>query len=297
VGNPWLRRRVIAYAHRGGAREAPSNTLYAMRRALARGATGLELDVHPTADGHLVVCHDPTVDRTTDGSGPISSLTLEQVRSLDAAYWFCPGEEAVRGRDPKDYPLRGLAGRDPSLRLPTLEEVLQAFPGVVLNIDIKQGPPATRAYEAEVAAALARFGRGDDVIVTSFNDATVRAFSELAPHVPTAAGLGETAEFVAAVRSGAPPPALARQALQLPPTWAGADLVDRALVEAAHRAGLAVHVWTVDDPGEMARLVSLGVDGIMSDVPSVLARVLAELGAAWRPGEGPQPRPALGRLP
>jgi glycerophosphoryl diester phosphodiesterase len=283
VGNPWLERRVLAYAHRGGAREAPSNTIWAMRRAVALGATALEMDVHPTADGHLVVCHDPTVERTTNGSGSISGLTLAQVQSLDAAYWFVPGHEVAPGRPAEDYPLRGRAPDDPELRVPTLGEVLDAFPGVLLNIDIKQTAPSVEPYEEALARMLIDHGRSDDVIVTSFHDAALVAFSAAAPTLATSAGLVAVAGFWRAVQDCTPPPAMTHAAIQVPIDFEGATIVDERFVQSAHAAGAAVHVWTIDDRSEMGRLVALGVDGIMSDVPSVLVPTIAELGVAWAP--------------
>lgn len=283
VGNPWLDRRVLAYAHRGGAREAPSNTILAMRRALDAGATALEMDVHRTSDGHLVVCHDPTVDRTTNGSGAISSLTLAEVQSLDAAYWFVPGHEVAPGRSPEDYPLRGRAPDDVELRIPTLKRVLEAFPDVLLNIDIKQTGPTVAPYEEALARMLADYGRSDDVIVTSFHDAALVAFSAVAPHISTAAGLLAVAGFWQGVQDGDASPPMAHAAIQVPTDFEGATLVDAPFVQAAHAAGAAVHVWTIDDRPEIERLVGLGVDGIMSDLPSVLVPVLAELGVAWVP--------------
>ncbi len=283
MGNPWLERRVLAYAHRGGAREAPSNTILAMRQALAAGATALEMDVHPTADGHLVVCHDPVVDRTTNGSGAISALSLAEVQTLDAAYWFVPGHEVSPGRPPEDYPLRGRAPEDVELRLPTLREVLEAFPGVLLNIDIKQTAPSVEPYEEALARMLIEHGRSDDVIVTSFHDAALVAFSAAAPHIATAAGLLAVAGFWRAVQDGAPSPPMTHAAIQVPTDFEGATVVDERFVRSAHEAGAAVHVWTIDERSEMERLVGLGVDGIMSDLPSVLVPTLDGLGVAWAP--------------
>jgi glycerophosphoryl diester phosphodiesterase len=283
VGNPWLERRVLAYAHRGGAREAPSNTILAMRRALAVGATALEMDVHPTADGHLVVCHDPTVDRTTNGSGAISSLTLAEVQALDAAHWFVPGHEVAPGRPPQDYPLRGRAPEDIELRIPTLGEVLEAFPDALLNIDIKQTAPSVEPYEEALARMLIDHGRSDDAIVTSFQDAALVAFSAAAPHIATAAGVLAVAGFWRAVQDGAPSPPMTHAAIQVPTDFEGATVVDEAFVRSAHAAGAALHVWTIDDRPEMERLVALGVDGIMSDLPSVLVPTLSGLGVAWTP--------------
>ncbi len=285
VDNVWLERRVIAYAHQGGAREAPSSTLAALRRAIDVGATGIELDVHATADGELVVCHDPTLDRTTNGSGAIAAQTIDEIRRLDNAYWFVEGEDAQAGMEEASYTLRGRAPRDGDYRVATLSEVLEAFPGVVLNLDIKKTAPEVPAYEEKLADLLRAYGRGDDVIVASFNDAATATFSEHAPEFATSAGVAATAELLRAVRSGAELPAdvTRHAAVQLPPTFQEMTLVDEQLVETAHAAGLAVHVWTIDDADEMQRLVELGVDGIMTDRPSVLVQVLDENGLAWNP--------------
>lgn len=287
VDNPWLDRRVIAYAHQGGAWEAPSSTLHAIRAALAAGATGIELDVHATADGELVVCHDATVDRTTEASGAIASMTLSELRSLDNAYWFIPGADTTPGREPGAYPLRGRAPEDPDFRIATLREVLEEFPGVVLNLDVKQTAPEVEPYEETLAHLLAEYDRRDDVIVASFLDRATARFVELAPGVPTSAGTLATAAFWRAVQTGQPvdtawPTTRARPAaLQVPETFGEMTVVDERFVEAAHSAGVAVHVWTVDDEPSMRRLVGLGVDGIITDLPTVLTRVLGELGVAW----------------
>lgn len=285
AANPWLDRRVIAYAHQGGAKEAPSSTLYAVRAALEHGATGIELDVHSTRDGVLVVCHDQTVDRTTDGTGDIADLDLAQLRRLDNAYWFCPGLNAVRGRPDADYPLRGRAPSEGDLGVATLAEVLEAFPDAVLNLDIKRTAPQAVAYEAALAAELVACGRTENVIVASFFDSAIEAFSSHAPGIAVAAGTDVTTAFYNSVRAGSSPPeGIGRYAaLQVPPRFGSLTVVDGRFVDAAHDCGLAVHVWTVDDPAEMERLVGLGVDGIISDVPSVLAGELARLGAAWTP--------------
>ncbi|MGH9083318.1 MAG: glycerophosphodiester phosphodiesterase [Acidimicrobiales bacterium] len=281
--NPWLDRRVIAYAHQGGAWEAPSSTLFAVRRAVAAGATAIELDVHATADGELVVGHDATVDRTTDGTGAIADMTLAELVELDNAYWFVPGADVTYGRDPGDYPYRGRAASDPDFRIPTLAEVLEAFPGVVLNLDVKQTAPAVVPYEATLARLLAEHDRVDDVIVASFLDEATEAFSALAPAVAVSAGTAATAAFWHAVQAGDDPPPPGRAvALQVPERYGDVVVVDRRFVEAAHRAGVAVHVWTVDDEPAMERLVDVGADGIITDLPTTLAEVLSRRGAAWK---------------
>jgi len=281
--NPWLARRVIAYAHQGGAYEWPSSTLLAIRTAIDAGATAIELDVHATADGELVVCHDATVDRTTDGHGAIAQLTLAEVRALDNAYWFIPGSDVSPGRDPEEYPYRGRAPEDPELRIATLREVLELCPGVVLNLDIKQTAPVVAPYEETLARLLAEYGRQDDVIVASFLDLATQRFAACAPEIATSAGTLATGAFWRAVHDGSPPPSLPAVAFQVPERYGETVVVDEQFVAAAHNAGLAVHVWTVDDEASMVRLLDLGVDGIITNLPTTLATLLADRGLAWVP--------------
>ncbi len=280
---PWLDRRVIAYAHQGGAWEAPSSTLYAIAAALKAGATGIELDVHATADGHLVVGHDPTVDRTTNGSGQIADLTLEELRRLDNAYWWAPGADVSPGLDEGDYPFRGRAPADSRFRIALLEEVLEEFSGVVLNLDIKRTAPVVAPYEESLARMLRRFGRTDDVIVASFLDSATEAFATFAPNIPTSAGTVAVAGFFQSVQAGEEPAPLTHVALQVPANYGDLTLVDQRFVDVAHSQGLAVHVWTIDEEAEMERLCGLGVDGIITDRPTALVEVLARLGCAWHP--------------
>ncbi|GAC1357630.1 MAG: glycerophosphodiester phosphodiesterase [Acidimicrobiales bacterium] len=280
--NPWLARRVLCYAHQGGAREGPSSTMWALQRAVEAGADALELDVHATADRHLVVCHDATVDRTTQGSGAIASMTLEELRQLDNAYWWVPGEVVNHDPDRTDYPLRARAPHDASLGIATLDEVLETFPDVFLNLDIKQTAPAVVPYEEDLARVLREHGRIDDVIVASFDDRATDSFRSFEPAIATSAGLSATANFWRAAHQGESLPTMAHVALQVPVEAAGVTVCDRVLIDAAREAGLAVHVWTIDDPDEVARLVALGVDGVISDVPSVVVPVLAAAGVTYR---------------
>ena len=281
--NPWLDRRVLNYAHQGGAREAPSSTLFALQQCLDRGANAIELDVHATADRHLVVCHDATVDRTTNASGAIASMTLADVQRLDNAYWWVPGEVVAPGRDDDDYVHRGKAPADHAFAVASLRDVLEACPRTFLNFDIKQTAPAVEPYEDLLAAALREFDRVDDVIVASFNDLATAAFKTHAPDVNTSAGTAGVAAFYAAVRDDQPtPPEVVRHhALQVPHRFQDITLVTEQFVQRAHEAGLAVHVWTIDDAEEMGELVDLGVDGVMTDRPSVLADVLTARGAGF----------------
>jgi glycerophosphoryl diester phosphodiesterase len=284
--NPWLGRRVVSYAHQGGAWEGPSSTLFTIRRALELGATGIELDVHATADGHLVVGHDRTVDRTTDGHGAIADLTLSELRVLDNAYWFAPGADVSPGLDDGAYLYRGRAPDDRDFGIATLDEVLDlldGYPQVALNLDIKATAPAVAPYEQALAAALAEHGHLDRVIVASFLDVASEAFSRFAPDIATSAGTLAVADFWRCLTRGGDMAALPHVALQVPAVYGEQVLVDDRFVEAAHGRGLAVHVWTINDEKEMARLLDLGVDGIISDRPTTLVGLLWDRDAAWRP--------------
>jgi glycerophosphoryl diester phosphodiesterase len=279
----WVERRVIAYAHQGGAWENPSSTLHAIDAALEAGATGIELDVHASAEGHLVVCHDATVDRTTDSTGQIADHTFDELRRLDNSYWWAPGADVSPGLEPHRYPHRGRAPEDRRFGFALLEEVLEEFPGVVLNLDIKQTGPVVEPYEEKLARMLRRCGRVDDVIVASFIDSATEAFSAFAPEVPTSAGTLATAAFYRSVRAGEDPEPMRHVALQVPVSYGDLTLVDEQFVEVAHREGLAVHVWTIEEESEMEHLCGLGVDGIITDRPTALVGVLSRLGVAWHP--------------
>jgi glycerophosphoryl diester phosphodiesterase len=279
----WLDRRVIAYAHQGGAWEAPSSTLYAIGAALEAGATGIELDVHATADHRLVVCHDPSVDRTTEATGQIADLSLRELQALDNAFWWAPGADVTPGLEPDRYPFRGRAATDPRFRIALLEEVLEEFPGVLLNLDIKRTAPVVEPYEEALARLLRRFGRTDDVIVASFLDSATDSFSTFAPDIPTSAGTVAVAAFFQSVQAGETPAPLRHVALQVPASYGELTLVDQRFVDVAHDQGLAVHVWTIEEESEMERLCGLGVDGIITDRPTALVEVLDRLGCLWRP--------------
>jgi glycerophosphoryl diester phosphodiesterase len=152
---------------------------------------------------------------------------------------------------------------------------------VVLNLDIKQTAPAVAPYEETLATLLAEYERADDVIVASFLDPATDAFRAFAPGVPTSAGTIATAEAWRAVQAGEPVPDIPAVAYQVPERQGELVVVDARFVEAAHRGGKAVHVWTVNDTESMERLLGLGVDGIISDLPTTLVGVLSAAGVAW----------------
>lgn len=285
--NPWLDRRVLNFSHGGGELEAPANTLFALKTSIAKGADVLEIDVQATADGHIVLMHDTTIDLTTGGTGRVDSLTLRQLKAEDAAYWFVPECGPCHDRPAEDYIYRGYAtgerplppelkGFSPNdFRIPTLREVLATFPRALINIEIKTTAPETAPYEQKVADLLARFGRTTNTIVTSFNDTAVAQFKASAPCVSTAPGLQQVTAFWLGSQGPLPGiPLPGHHALQVPIEQDGLQVVTPDFVQDAHNNGLAVHVWTVDDEATMRWLIDIGVDGIMTNRPTLLEDVL-----------------------
>ncbi len=300
--NPWLDRHFLNIAHQGGEDEAPSSTMFAFKSAVAtRGADMLELDVQLTSDEELVVIHDDTVTRTTNGSASrpdsqVRDMTLAEVQALDAGYWFRPGSYSHDPGIPAgEFIYRGIrtGGKAPppgytaeDFRIPTLQEVLDAFPTTPINIEIKMpkvcdgglecdspalGIPTAEAL-AELLDQLAYAGR-TDLIVVSFSDQLLQAFhsADAPPYVALAPGIQGVAAYAAA---GVPPvPDVA--AFQVPPSQNGIAVPEMLLEQQdAHGDGYAVHVWpNGDEPdGEAsyARLIALGIDGYMSSQPSRL---------------------------
>lgn len=281
--NPWLGRRPLNFAHQGGALEAPSNTLYAFKTAVSLGADALEMDVHSTEDRHIVVMHDATVDRTTNGSGAIDRMKLDELKHLDAAYWWAPGFVTVGGLQEEEYLFRGVStGSKPppngysseAFTIPTLREVLETFPHTYINMEIKQTLGSTEPYEREVADLLREFERTEDVIVASFNDLALHRFREIAPEITTSAATVEATEFWEMVRGSGKVVDPRYSALQLPNEFGGVRVLDRNFIESAHAAGVAVHAWTVDEEELMTELLGIGIDGIITDRPTLLGSVI-----------------------
>lgn len=243
--------RPVVIAHRGGAGIAPENTLLAFAAGLAFSEV-LELDVRMTADGQLVVIHDETVDRTTNGTGRVREMTVAELKALDAGYWFTP--------DGTSYPYRGRG-----VEIPLLSEVLDAFADARLLIEIKdEDEEAARA----LAGLLAEKGATGRVVVGSFHDRAIAEFRRVSPGTPTTASMGEAARFLVLARLGLD--SLVRvpwQSLSVPPKYGPLSVITSGLVEAAHRKGVPVHAWTINDLDEARRLVALGVDGIITDYP------------------------------
>ena len=288
--NPWLERRPLNIAHQGGEIEAPSDTLYAFKTALEKGADVLEMDVHLTADNRVVVLHDETVDRTTNGSGSVENMTLAQVKALDAAHWFVPNVGTTHSRPAADYTLRGIATGEKAppegftandFTIPTLDEVLDAFPDTFINVELKPTVAQTGRLELAVANLLRAKDRTDDVIVVSFLDHLLTIFKVFAPDVHTAAATGQVGAFWASSQGplpGAPNPL--HVALQVPMVFNGIPVMSQDFVADAHRNNLAVHVWTINDAATMRQLLAWGADGIMTDRPTLLQSILDEHAAA-----------------
>ncbi len=255
--------RVIA--HRGGRGLWPENTLYAFRNAADLGADVLEMDIRQTADGVLVVLHDETVDRTTDGSGPVAALTLSGLQRLDAGYRWSPDGGNT-------YPHRGQG-----LTVPSLREVFSALPGARMNLEIK-----TRdATLSKPVCELIREHRMElRVVVASFAQSAMDAFRAACPGVATAATADEarqlfrlTALFLEALFE---PRA---EALQVPERLGNFEVLTPRFVSAARRLNLKIDVWTVNEPEDMQRLIALPVDGIMTDYPDRLLALTRKPGA------------------
>lgn len=251
------------YAHRGASRELPENTLEAFRRALEVGADALELDVHPTRDGVFVVSHDPTGARMCNVARRLDSCTWDEVASWDAGWGYvdAAGERPHAGK---------------GIRVARLDQVIEAFPNVALNVDVKV---AGRA-ELRPLLALLRAQHADErVLLTSFSWRTLRAIEKAG----YAGSLGLSRLDV--MRLVFSPESLGRLCrfggvrAQIPPRSGPFDLSRRALIEKCHRLGLAVDYWVVNDPEEAKRLLGAGADGIITDDPRAIAAVFREFPA------------------
>jgi glycerophosphoryl diester phosphodiesterase len=262
----------IAFAHRGGAGEAPENTLPAFELAVGLGYRYLETDLHVTRDGVVVAFHDPLLGRVTDRSGRIGELTFAEVAAADAGYGF--------SRDgARTFPFRGRG-----VRVPPFEELLLRWPDVRLNVDPKSDdcvPP--------LVALVDRLGAWDRVCFGSFSDRRLR-------HIRTASGMRACTSMgpraVAVARAATAVGAMPRQGadcVQIPIRHRSIPLATAHFIRAAHRAALPVHVWTVNDEEAMHNLLDAGADGIMSDGLRLLSAVFAARGLDLA-GGGRQPR-------
>jgi glycerophosphoryl diester phosphodiesterase len=232
--------RPLVFAHRGGAKLAPENTMEAFDRGLAAGADGLELDVRLSRDGEVVVMHDPTLDRTTPGRGLVSAFTVGEL-----SRW----------------------------RVPRLNDVLARYRDHALIIELKE---PSELLARKVVDLVRQHEATDRVALGSFHAVAMRAVRELEPRIPTGAARLEIRLALYASYLGIAPVWASYQTLQVPEKSRGRRVVSRHFIRAAHRAGLAVQVWTVDEERDIRRLIGWGVDAIISDRPDVAVTIVQE---------------------
>jgi len=265
MGHPFFAlQRPIVFGHRGASGERPENTLAAFEHALAEGADVLETDVHLSHDGEIMVFHDADLDRTTNASGPLARHGLASLRRLDAGYRFSPDHG------------RSFPYRDQGVRIPTLREVFEALPGARFNVELKCSEP--RLVEG-VLRLVAEFERAHLTLLAAEAEETMCAVhacrERLGIDTALGASVADVLGFVQAALGAGSPPA-APMALQIPASFAGRPLATPELIAFAHQHRVQVHVWTINDPREMQRLLSLGVDGLMSDFPGRLRQVVGQ---------------------
>lgn len=257
----------LVIAHQGGDGVWPGDTLYAFEKAVETGADVLEMDAHITKDGHIVLMHDEKVDRTTDGTGHIEEMTLDELKQLDAAYdWSNDGGQT--------FPYRGLG-----IQVPTLDEVFGKFPQMRYVIEIKL---TKNPIDKPLCNLIREYNMQNNVMVASFHDDAMRNFRSTCPEVATSASRGEATKFVILGKvflSGlvAPgyqsiqPPYDPRESYNIP-------IMTRRFIREAHAKNIHVEPWTVDDPGLMQQYIEWGVDGIITDRPDLMVELLKEMG-------------------
>jgi glycerophosphoryl diester phosphodiesterase len=258
--------RPLVFAHRGGSRLAPENTIVAFDRAVAEGVDGLELDVRLSKDGQVVVCHDARLDRTSNTMGAVKDMTASELARVDAGYRFTTGDLS--------YPFRWRG-----FGVPTLAEVLARCPRHPVIVEMKDDTRAMAEATVEVVRAA---GATDRVCLGAFPNAVMRHARRDGPEIATSASSGEVLRAMSAGRFGFLPPRRRYQALQLPERRKRLRVVTPRFVRAARRAGVPVQVWIVDRAEEMRRLLDWGVQAIITDRPDIAVPLVA----AWRREHG-----------
>lgn len=257
----------LLIAHQGGDGVWPGDTMYAYEHAVEIGADVLEMDAHITKDGQIVLMHDEKVDRTTDGTGLIEDLTVDQLKQLDAAYqWSNDGG--------KSFPYRGQ-----DIQVPTLAELFQKFPEMryVIEIKLTQNP-----IDKPLCDLIRKYDMQNKVVIASFHDEAMQNFRTSCPEVATSASRGEVTKFVLLGKiflSGL----IAPQFQSIQPPYDPSEsmnipIMTKRFIREAHAKNVAVEPWTVDDPELMKKYIEWGVDGIMTDRPDLMIEVLKDLG-------------------
>jgi glycerophosphoryl diester phosphodiesterase len=257
--------RPLVIAHQGGELLAPSNTIAAFTNAANMAVDVLDTDLHITKDGYLVAIHDPTVDRTTNGHGKIADLTLKEIQKLDAGYHFkdLQGHTSYRGK---------------GAYIPTVEELFQSFGNLRWSLEIKDDNPTDRYDEmsAKLWSLIQKYHMEDKVFISAFDQNILSIFDKYAKdRVAISAGRQEVKSFVLFhkffLRDLYQPHV---DAFQIPTEDSGFDLTDKLLINGAHRRGMKVVYWTIDDSNTMKKLIDKGADGIQTNRPDLLLKLL-----------------------
>ncbi|WP_420642223.1 glycerophosphodiester phosphodiesterase [Candidatus Leptofilum sp.] len=256
---------VMVIAHQGGEWLRPSNTLAAFDHAVELGVDVLEMDIHQTKDGVIVLMHDDTVDRTTDGRGTINEMSFAEIRALDAGHYWTDDDGAT-------YPYRGQG-----IQVPTLEEIFQNYPNMRMNIEIKQETPSMVRPFCQL---IRDYNMEEKILVATFHQATVEEFREVCPHVITSMVepeiqlfFGLNTVFLGALFQ-APGTAFQVPRTSSLPIIGEVDVLTERFIRVANSHNIQVHAWTINDPAEMERLIGLGVNGIITDRPDLLLEVI-----------------------
>lgn len=261
--------RPLVIAHQGGELLAPSNTMTAFRQASDLAVDAIEMDIHITRDGHLVAIHDPTVDRTTDGTGAVADLTLGEIQALDAGYHFkdLDGEYSFRGK---------------GAYIPTVEEIFKELGDMRIEIEIKDSNPPDNYDEIaqKLWELIEEYEMEDKVLVAAFDQKIIEKFDSYAKgRVALAGGEQEIKRFIIFhkifMRNLYLPEV---DTFQIPQEQSIFDLTNERLIRDAQRSGLQVHYWTIDDKETMRYLLERGADGLITNRPDLMIEALEEMG-------------------
>lgn len=247
-------------AHRGGAEEWPENTMFAFEKARALGSDAIETDIHETKDGVIVIIHDNLLERTTNGKGSVNDYTWEELQKLDAAYNF-----SLDGN--KTFPYRGRG-----IKIPSLEEALTKFPNVKWSIEIKE---EGKVNEEKLINLVKKLGLLDKVVFACFGEKILDEVRKIEPIA--ASGFSELEikrlmyyYYFKLLPFYKP----AGDVLQVPPAHNTTQIVSQKWLQAMHNKGLKIHVWTINEEEEMKQMIAMGVDGIITDKPTLLKNLM-----------------------